>query len=297
MQLFEARWIVPTFIHRAGLFKGVLRPVRRRANFSCMLQKIIVQNQEVVWHSRNESGTQTPAVFIHGAGSEKDLWLFVSHYVSLKLPEKPLLLLDLPGHGDSEPPGRQRIEEYAAVLADFLRANNLGPVDLIGHSMGGLIIQAMALDHPHLVRRLCLVATGARLKVLPLIFELLPDQAEAFYGNMQQFAFGPSIEPNLAEKVIARMRRLDPLVIRGDFTACDNFDARDRLSEIRIPALVVAGDRDLLAPAKINRKLADGLSRAQYVELAETGHMIPVERPLELAEILCEHLGAKSDRD
>ncbi|HPQ71779.1 MAG TPA: alpha/beta hydrolase [bacterium] len=274
------------------MFKGVLHGGRGRATLADMLQQTVIQRQEVVCRTRNENGGQTPALFVHGAGSEKDIWLFVSHYVAEKLPDKPLLLLDLPGHGDSEPPGRQSVEEYAAIVSEFLTANRLGPVDIIGHSMGGLIAQATALAQPRLVRKLCLVATGARLKVLPLIFELLPDQAEAFYNNMQQFAFGPSIEKKLAEKVIDRMRHLDPLTIRGDFTACDAFDARERLGEIFAPTLVVAGDQDLLAPAKINHKLADGLPFARYVELAETGHMIPIERPMELAEHLCEHFEA-----
>jgi len=285
-------WIAITFMHRAGLFKGVLHGGRERATLTIMLQQTVIQRQEVVCRTRNESGKQTPALFVHGAGSEKDIWLFVSHYVAEKLPDKPLLLLDLPGHGDSEPPGRQSIESYAAVVTEFLQANRLGPVDIIGHSMGGLIAQAAALAQPQLVRKLCLAATGARLKVLPLIFELLPEQTEAFFSNMQQFAFGPSIERKLAEKVIDRMRHLDPLTIRGDFVACDAFDARERLSEIFAPTLVVAGDQDLLAPAKINRKLADGLPFARYVELAETGHMIPLERPRELAEQLCEHFEA-----
>src|SRR5262249_60897529 len=90
-----------------------------------------------------------------------------------------IMALDLPGHGRSGGSIPKRIDDAAAVVAGFLDALRLPRVVIGGHSMGGAIAQQLALSYPERVAGLILIGTGARLRVLPRLLDLLAtNQAE-----------------------------------------------------------------------------------------------------------------------
>jgi pimeloyl-ACP methyl ester carboxylesterase len=76
----------------------------------------------------------------------------------------------------------------------------------------------------------------------------------------------------------------------GDFQACDRFDVRERLSEIKARVLVVTGEDDLLTPSKFGEFLADKIKGAQRVHIMDGGHLLPVEKPDELNQALLTFL-------
>jgi pimeloyl-ACP methyl ester carboxylesterase len=245
----------------------------------------------IAWRTRNGEASGAPIVFIHGAGGRKESWIFLSHVLAGLLPTRPLVMIDLPGHGESPPPGREIIDDYAQDVLAFLQAEGWSSVDLVGHSMGGVISQCLAINSPTQFRRLALVATGARLKVVPVLFDLLPNQPELAFGAIRQFGFGQDAKPEIVEATIQLMLAGDPVVAYHDFKACACWDGVDRLAHITAPTLVVAGDEDKLTPARWNEALAAGITGAKYVLLPRTGHMIPLEREQELAQLLADHLG------
>jgi pimeloyl-ACP methyl ester carboxylesterase len=207
------------------------------------------------------------------------------------LPQRPIVTIDLPGHGESTAPGRCVIEDYTQDVLSFLDANGWSQIDLAGHSMGGAISQCLAATAPATVRRLVLLATGARLKVFPILFDLLPGQPEMAFGAVRQFGFGPDARPEIVEASLQQMLACDPLVARHDFEACRDWNAGERLTRIVAPTLVVAGEVDQLTPARWNENLAAGIAGARYVLMMRTGHMIPLEREHELAALLVDFLG------
>ena len=96
------------------------------------------------------------ALMIHGWSSS---WYAMSPLLSLMSQRFRAIAVDLPGYGASPPlPERVTIPAYVEVLANFVERVTDGPVVLIGHSMGGMISLAMALEHPALVERMVLIS-------------------------------------------------------------------------------------------------------------------------------------------
>ena len=75
------------------------------------------------------------------------------------------IIIELPGHGKSGGEGEQEIGRYAEDVYAFLKTVGLSRKTLVGHSMGGAIVQTLALTHPEVIQRIVLVGTGARLRV------------------------------------------------------------------------------------------------------------------------------------
>jgi len=250
-----------------------------------MVQHLDLAEGRLAWRRRSE-GDGEPVIFIHGAGGRKEIWSPVSRRLATLRPDRPLLLVDLPGHGDAPPPGRERIEDYAADLRAWIEHEKWSSVTLVGHSMGGAVALALAAAQPDRVTHLALVATGPRIPVTPLIFELLPGEPARLAELFAQVGFGPEAPPLLVRQAIQPLAATDPHVSRGDFLACEQWNAGDRLGKIAAATLIIAGERDNLLSPKAAQKLAEGIPGAKLAVLPSAGHMLPVERDREIAALL-----------
>jgi len=238
-----------------------------------------------------QDGSKPALVFVHGAGGSATLWLNQLRHFK---PKRSTLALFLPGHGPNGGPGRESIAEYVEAIRAFLDEINLQRVVLTGLSMGGAIAQLFALTYPERLAGLVLASTGAKLKVLPLIFETIAKDFEGYLKLMGQFSFSKSAPEKVKQPVLEEAREQKPAVILGDFRACDAFDARERLSEIRVPTLVLSGEEDLLTPPKYSDFLVERIPGARLVRFPQAGHMLPVEKPEEFnaaIEKFLEELG------
>lgn len=214
-------------------------------------------------------------LLVHGSGGSAEIFLPQLSGLSGQV---NVAAIDLPGHRDTPGPGRQRVEDYAAWLADFLAAGPLRPV-VLGHSLGGAVCQMLALTRPELICGVMLACTGCRLKVLPAILEGL---AADFLGTVKlvvRHAYGPAADPRTLELGVQAMAACAPEVVLGDFTACDNFDVCARLGEIRLPAWCLVGEHDQLTPAKYGQRLAEGIPGAGLTMIQGAGHTAHIEQP------------------
>jgi len=225
-----------------------------------------------------EAGKKPALVFVHGAGGAATLWL---NQLRCFKPQRSTLAPFLPGHGEEGGPGRERVADYVEDIRGFVDAMGLDRVVLVGHSMGGAISQLFALTHPQRLAGLVLASTGARLKVLPVIFETLGKDFEGYLKMMGQYSLGKSASEEIKQEVLEETRKQNPAVIAGDFRACDAFDVRERLGEIRTPTLVLSGAEDLLTPPKYSEFLVERIPGAKLVRFSGAGHLLPVEKPEE----------------
>lgn len=227
-------------------------------------------------HYLATGGGAPTLVLVHGAGGSTLTW---ARQLEGLADRAGVIALDLPGHGGSPGPGRDRIEDYAAVVEGFLAALGRGPVVLGGHSMGGAVTQAVALRAPHLLRGLVLVGTGARLRVLPELFTRLLADYGAGADFLTGLAWSQAAAPALLEGGRRALLATPAAVTVGDFRACDGFDVMARLGEIRLPALVVVGEDDRLTPPRYAEFLARGIPGARLCRIPAAGHFVCLEQP------------------
>ena len=213
---------------------------------------------------------------VHGAGGNAQVWMRQLEGLAATA---RVIALDLPGHGESKGDGRRRIEDYARVVRGFIRAAGLGPVVLGGHSMGGAVAQTVALEHPELLAGLLLVGTGARLRVLPRIFELLASDYAGGCAFVNALGFSRAASQALKDGARAAMLGTRPDVTIGDFMACDAFDVMDRVGAIRLPALAICGEDDQLTPPKYAEFLATKIPGARLLLVEKAGHFVQLEQP------------------
>ena len=126
-------------------------------------------------------------------------------------------------------------------------------VFLVGHSMGGAIVQTLALIHPEVIKGIVLVATGVRLKVFPMILNGIMNNFEETVRTITRFAYSQRTSSDLVERGISDLMRCRPEVLYGDFLACDRFDIMNEVEKIDLPTLVLCGDEDGLTPVKYSQ--------------------------------------------
>jgi pimeloyl-ACP methyl ester carboxylesterase len=225
-------------------------------------------------------------VFVHGAGGSHQNWL----YQVRDLPQSSTRAVDLPGHGRSEGAGRDSITAYGDWLVAFLDAAGLERVVLVGHSMGGAIALDVALRYPSRLSGLGLVATGARLRVTPVILDGIRQDKDAAVDLICQWAFGPEAPAEMVRLGRRQMGETSADVLYGDLVACDAFDVSSRLAEILSPTLVLCGTRDQMTPSKYAIYLRDHIAGADLHLIEGAGHMVMVERPHAVGQALSTFL-------
>lgn len=236
---------------------------------------IEIAGESLFYARRLAKGTKSSLVFVHGAGGTHRHW---GHQLRW-LQGANLYALDLPGHGRSAGGGRASVDAYAASLQAFLEALGLTRAILAGHSMGGAIVQLLALEHSSMVGGLILVGTGARLRVLPSLLDGLANDFEETIEALLGYAYSASAPTDLVELGRQEWLANSPEVIRGDFLACDGFDVMDRLGKIRCPTLVLCGEEDSLTPPKYSHLLRDSIADAALTVISDAGHMVMLEQP------------------
>jgi pimeloyl-ACP methyl ester carboxylesterase len=187
--------------------------------------------------------------------------------------------VDLPGHGHSHPPARDRVEDYTRALSRFITAVGAPAPVPCGLSIGGAIAQQLLLDQPGVFTAGILVSTGARLRVLPDIIKMISEDFDGFLNTIAALEVSPRTDPARTKGVHEITAACPPAVTLGDFTACDRFDVMARLAEIRVPVLVVSAADDRLTPPKYGNYLQTRIPGARGVQIDAAGHLVPVEQP------------------
>ena len=167
----------------------------------------------------------------------------------------------------------------------------------VGFSMGGYVARELARIAPERVTALILIATSARGDTEDLIRQrrsALKAAPRAFKG-LSRPAIVSSLHPDRAgdEAMIARVRDMG-LRLGGEVFHRQSALARggdlDRLDAITQPTLIVAADADRLRGPDEAEELHQGIAGSTLVQIADSGHMIPLEQPKALARVMTEWL-------
>lgn len=232
-------------------------------------------------------------VLIHGAEHDHSVWALQSRY--LVHHGRGVLALDLPGHGRSEGPPLASVEEMADWIVALLDAAKVEKAALVGHSMGSLIALECAARHPGRVRAIALVGTAVPMRVSDELLAATRDdepraQDMVNIWSHAAYAHYPS-NPGPGFWVIGEnlrlMQRQKPGVMHADFVACNAYaNGAAAAAEVKCPALLVLGRRDVMTPPRATKELMAALPDARKVEIAGSGHALMAEKPDEVLEAL-----------
>lgn len=255
-----------------------------------MLPSLIIRGKKMFYES---VGKGLPIVFVHGSMGSRISWDFQRPLSE----EYRLVFLDLPGHGGADPLDEEiSVKLYAGYVVDFVRGLGIEKMVVVGHSLGGAICIQLALDYPELLRAVVLVGSGAKLGVHPTILEALrnnfEESVELAIGGM---AFAEKADPGLVEMAKNECLKCRQGVGYLDFAACNEFDVRERVSEINVPTLIIVGSEDKLTPVKWSRYLNEKISNSSLKIIENAGHMVMLEQPEELNQALLTFLRGLPD--
>jgi pimeloyl-ACP methyl ester carboxylesterase len=225
-----------------------------------------------------------PVLVLHGAGGSHLSWPPQIR----RLSGQRVFTLDLPGHGKSEGIGRQDISEYAKSVYEFMKALRLSSAVVVGFSMGSAIALSLALQYRKRVIGLGLIGSGAKLRVAPATLELAssPSSFQTTVETVIENSYSSEIDPRVKELAVEQMSETRQAVLYGDFLACDEFEVMERVNKIQVPTLIITGSADRMTPPNRSEYLRDQIEGAQLHIVGGAGHMVMIERPDEVAELL-----------
>jgi len=219
-------------------------------------------------------------LFLHGIGGGKASF---DDQLATFAPAWRCVSWDMPGYGDSAPLPAMAWPALADAAAAVLDQVDARRAVVVGHSMGGMIAQELALSHPDRVAGLVLYATtpffGSRdgsfqktflaQRLAPLEHGLTPAaMAPEVIGGMLR----PETPAAARQRAIACMSAIPAAAYRAALECLVSFDRNADLPRIAAPTLVLACDRDPIAPAVTMAKMAQRIPGARHVALAGLGH-------------------------
>jgi 2-hydroxy-6-oxonona-2,4-dienedioate hydrolase len=229
-------------------------------------------------------GEGEPVVLLHGLFGGSRYWKSLMAFLS---DEFEVIALDLPGFARSADVSvPNNVSEYGSAVLTFLESLGLESFNILGHSLGGAIAQQMAIEYPNRIDRLVAYATKPAL--------LDEDRFESFEKTMERVLTSDIDDvvraqaanwleagtdtPNFAlcldasQGVTSKSAAACLQAIRG-------WDVRDRLYEVKIPVLIVSGDRDSSVSLETLIDEKQAFSNGQLSILPGCAHMAHLESP------------------
>jgi non-heme chloroperoxidase len=238
----------------------------------------------------------TPIILLHGYS---DSWFSFSRVLPLIPASYRVYTLDQRGHGDSaRPASGYTMREFAADVLAFMDAKGLARATLVGHSMGSMVAQQVALAAPERVARLVLVGPAtmnlvhnAAVLELKQAVESFTDPVPAeFVREFQVSCVHRSLPTDFMDRVVAESLKMPAWVWRAVMAGLLDADHPTPLGDSGIPTLILWGERDAFFPRAEQDSLAAVLGAAPLKVYPETGHTPHWERPAEFVRDLEEFI-------
>ena len=242
-------------------------------------------------------GQGSPVVLIHGVGADGSSWDEIAPALTSRF---TVIRLDLRGHGRSGPVDEAlALEDFARDVLDVLDAAGAARAHVVGFSLGGMIAQALALDHAARVDRLVLLSAVAgrteqeRARVRDRLEILRTQGIGAITGAAQDRWFTSGFierHPDLVRERMEQLQRNHAPSYAAAYTVFSTSDLGERLHGICAPTLVATGEHDVGSNTRMARFMQAQIPGAALRILPELKHSVLVEAPEAIAAMLLEFL-------
>lgn len=228
---------------------------------------------------------QPALVLLHHFGGSSRTWSEVIEHLR---PDFHTTALDLRGFGASSPGESQRVADMVEDVLEVVQHLGLPRYVLTGHSMGGKVALVTASKRPRGLQSLLLVAPSPpgpepmeeaeRRRLL----KGYGNRAEAEKTNRE--IMGEPLPPGKLEALVADNLRASPEAWRSWLEAGSREDLGSVAADIAVPTWVLGGERDrAMTPEVLEREVVGRIDNAGLEALPGAGHLLPVERPAEVA--------------
>jgi pimeloyl-ACP methyl ester carboxylesterase len=233
---------------------------------------------------RHEEGRRPSLICLHGAADNHHAY---DHLLDA-LSSCDRYAINLPDRAGTVGPPLTSVAEMEAFLSGFLESEVDGDYVVAGHSLGGgIAIEHALASRSERLKGIVLLATGARLRVHPMILQLF-EQAAKFGGlpPLPPGLYETGADPDLIARA-SKHRELTPIPTGGtDWRAADAFDRMQDVKDIQVPALIIAGTHDALTPPKYAEYLAANIAENELHVIERAGHMLVMERVPEVSRVI-----------
>lgn len=233
-----------------------------------------------------DNGTGEPLVFIHGVGSYKESWDGVNDLI---LGDFRRVRYDLRGHGDTSAyPGPYTLKNFTDDLLGLINCLEFTKINLVGFSLGGLIAQGFALDHPERLKRLILISTIADRtqeehdRVTARLSRLLQsDASNHLTAALDRWFTDDFIKrrPDVIEQRFEYMKKNDPDSYKAAYEVLCSYDLGDQLHKITAKTLVMTGENDVGSTPRMAAVMKEKIPDCRLRILPDLKHSILLEAP------------------
>lgn len=246
-------------------------------------------------HHYLSKGEGPPVVLVHGLGGTAHLWYGVGENLAL---HHHVVAMDLRGFGRSDAGGSLSISQWAQDVGALIDALGLPAVTLVGHSLGTLVCQQLAVDRPELVDVLVLV--GGISWFEPPARDRYRERADRVEAEGMDAVVDEWLPGALAPRTHAKLPQLVGLLrdqfLRNDpasyAKACRALASMPQLTREKIgqPTLLVVGDHDRSTPIAMTEELHREIPVSRVRVIPAASHWCPLEQPDAIAAAILEFL-------
>jgi len=238
-----------------------------------------------------------PVIFLHGY---TDSWHSFESTLEFLPPSVHAMAISQRGHGNSDRPATgYKVSDFARDVAEFIKKKGLGPVIIVGHSMGGGIAQRFALDYPELTKAVVIIASAPTLKENEGVLEFgkevskLTDPVDSmFAAEFQKSTITKPIQPEALSLFISESMKVPARVWKEIFQDLVVYDYRPELPKLDKPVLLIWGDQDLFFSRRNQEMMMERIKGAKLLVYEGFGHALQWEDPKRVATDLLSFIEA-----
>ena len=233
--------------------------------------------------SYKKIGKGRPFVLVHGYLGGQNMWKFQEDLKN----DFELIMPSLAGYGESaEMTAPSTIRENANLVFELLDQLNIDHFYLLGHSMGGMIVQEMAVMRPDRVEKLICLGTGS-IGVLPNRFETIEESRQKIKTigikktreNIAKTWFIDHLKGEGYELCLQEGAKATTQAALASLDAWDRWDGRGQLSEISSPTLILWSNKDRSYDLNQQNILNQGIKNSRLEIIKDSAHNSHMEKP------------------
>ncbi len=243
------------------------------------------------------SREQPPLLMLHGVGGNHQAF---APQLSALADNAWCLAWDMPGYGQSTAHHDMTWDSLCESIVQLLDERDIQQVNLLGHSLGGMLALEFAQRYPQRLQSLILYATSPAFGSQDGAFQekflrarLAPLEQGATMTDIANNIVPGMLHPeqqHLAPQLVAMMGQVTAPAYAQALACITQFDQRGNLANLNLPCTLIAGDQDPNAPAAMMAKMASKIPQADYIKIATSGHFANLEQAAAFNQTIKQHL-------